>query len=210
MIPCLVLGDSIAVGVGIARPECTTHAKSGITSEAFVQTMLRPEDAQTVIVSLGANDDGTIRTADNLRELRRTVSARTVIWLLPGLKEPQRVLIRQVAAGFGDKLIDTRPEAGPDHLHPTGMGYRAIADQTQRIAPAIDLGIATPASAPAARVTPVSVAAAPMILPMRASSLNGRECAKWDGRWVCHLMPITVGSLTRIDPARDHRVFATP
>lgn len=135
MIHCLVLGDSIAVGVGTARPDCTTTARIGITSEAFVQTMLTPEDADTLIVSLGANDDGTVHTEDNLRQLRQTIRARTVIWLLPGLKDPQRAVIRAVALSYNDRVIDTRPQAGPDHLHPSGTGYRIIADETEQQGP---------------------------------------------------------------------------
>lgn len=130
-----MLGDSIAVGVGTARPECQTTARIGITSEAFVQTMLTPADTQTLIVSLGANDDGTVHTEQNLRELRQTVRAQSVIWLLPGLKDPQRAIIRSVAASYGDRLIDTRPQAGPDHLHPSGAGYRLIAEETQSSGP---------------------------------------------------------------------------
>jgi hypothetical protein len=132
LIHCLVLGDSIAVGVGMARPDCETVAKVGITSKAYVQTMLEPADAQTLIVSLGANDDGSVDTAENLRALRRAVRAQSVVWLLPGLKDPQRAIIRQVAASYGDRVIDTRPQAGPDHLHPTGAGYRYIAEETEQ------------------------------------------------------------------------------
>jgi len=32
MIECLILGDSIAVGIGQMRPECVVQAKSGINS----------------------------------------------------------------------------------------------------------------------------------------------------------------------------------
>ena len=116
----------------MARPECLTIAKVGITSGAYVATMLEPNDTQTLIVSLGANDDGSVATEDNLRELRRTVKAQSVIWLLPGLKDPQRAIIRDVARSYGDRLVDTRPQAGPDHLHPTGMGYRFIAEETEQ------------------------------------------------------------------------------
>lgn len=133
MIHCLVLGDSIAVGVGMARPDCETVAKVGITSKAYVQTMLEPADTQTMIVSLGANDDASVDTEENLRELRRTVRAQSVVWLLPGLKDPQRAIIRQVAASYGDRVIDTKPQAGPDHLHPTGAGYRYIAEETEQV-----------------------------------------------------------------------------
>ena len=39
MIECLVLGDSIATGVGGARPECVTSARVGITSATYVNDL---------------------------------------------------------------------------------------------------------------------------------------------------------------------------
>ena len=36
MLECLILGDSLAVGVGQVRSECVTRAKSGINSYNYV------------------------------------------------------------------------------------------------------------------------------------------------------------------------------
>ena len=135
MVPCIVLGDSIAVGVGQYRPDCVTIAQGGITSERYVGTMLSRQDADTVIISLGVNDDDTVDTASNLRTLRDQVHAGTVYWLLPGIKEQVREVIRGVAGAYGDRLIDTRPYAGPDHLHPSGPGYIALARLSAGAAP---------------------------------------------------------------------------
>lgn len=132
MLECLVLGDSIASGVGQARPECETVARVGITSGTYVNELLplAPHAARTAVISLGVNDDGSVDTIDNLRQVRGALQVSGAVWLLPGLKDNVRAAIRTVAAEFGDRLIDTRSQVGPDHLHPTGAGYRAIAART--------------------------------------------------------------------------------
>lgn len=131
MIECLVLGDSLAVGVGQARPNCETVARVGVTSATYVKTMFHPSAARSVVISLGVNDDPTVPTLDNLRRMRRDVRSSDVVWLLPGLKEDVRQVIRTVARENGDRTVDTRSLVGPDHLHPNGSGYRTIAGWTQ-------------------------------------------------------------------------------
>ena len=65
MLECLVLGDSIASGVGQARPECETVARVGITSGTYINELLpgAPRAARTAVISLGVNDDATVDTA---------------------------------------------------------------------------------------------------------------------------------------------------
>lgn len=126
MVPCLVIGDSLAVGVGQFLTECRTEARVGITSRQFVHELLSPQDADKVVISLGVNDGPSPLTAANLQRVRETVRGRAVYWLLPPNHAYARAAIRSVAARFGDRLIDCAPEAGPDGLHPTGAGYRAL------------------------------------------------------------------------------------
>ena len=130
MLDCLVLGDSIAVGLGQARPECVVVAVSGITSERYVQTLLAPRRARTVIISLGVNDGDGVPTTDNLRLLRRTIAADTVYWLLAGSNPRTRDAVRAVAGLYRDQLIDVAPLAGPDHVHPDRAGYAVLARET--------------------------------------------------------------------------------
>ena len=155
MVPCAAIGDSIAVGVGQARPECVTTARVGITSGAYINSLLPIADtgSETTIISLGVNDDDTVDTLSNLRTVRRQVSSRVVYWLLPGLKEQVRSYIQTVAAEHGDRLIDTRPYVGRDHLHPNGAGYQQIA--------AMSYGEGGSAVYAAAPPPPVEVAEAP-------------------------------------------------
>lgn len=129
LVPCLVIGDSIAVGVGQYLPECRTEARVGITSQQFIATLLSPQEAGRVVISLGVNDGVAATTPRNLRTVRETVRGASVFWLLPAHHEYARVAIRRIAAEFGDRLIDSAPQVGPDGLHPTGAGYRTLAKQ---------------------------------------------------------------------------------
>ena len=155
MIACAAIGDSIAVGVGQARPECATTARVGITSTSYINSLLPLAEtgAETTIISLGVNDDSSVDTLSNLRAVRRQLTSRTVYWLLPGLKEEVRADIQTVAAEHGDRLIDTRPWVGRDHLHPNGAGYQQIAAQSY--------GNGSPTNFVTQQFSPVEVAEAP-------------------------------------------------
>lgn len=126
MLPCLVIGDSIALGVGRALPECRTEARVGITSRQFVHELLSPQLADQVVISLGVNDGPSAYTIPSLERVRSEVRGRIVYWLLPAHHDYARIAIRAVAARYGDFVIDCTPQTGPDGLHPTGVGYRMI------------------------------------------------------------------------------------
>jgi lysophospholipase L1-like esterase len=126
LLPCLVIGDSIALGVGHTLPECRTEARVGITSRRFVHELLSPQQADKVVISLGVNDGESASTISSLQRVRESVRGRVVYWLLPPHHDYARTAIRTVARQFGDRLIDCAPEAGPDGLHPTGAGYRTL------------------------------------------------------------------------------------
>lgn len=134
MIECLIIGDSIAVGVSQVRPECQSIAKSGINSTDWNRRHLHQmKPARTLIISLGANDLG-INTEGNIRSLRTQAQADRVFWLLPSqrLKPRQVEAVRQVAAEFGDTVIP-RPESNisADGVHPTYRGYRVLGNLTR-------------------------------------------------------------------------------
>ncbi len=131
LIPCLVIGDSIAVGVGRHLPECHTEARVGISSHQLITQFGSAKAADRVVISLGANDGTAARTFDNLTRLRKSVHARVVYWLIPAASQHARSAVRQVAARHGDRVIDTAPFAGPDGLHPTNRGYRTLAIKTR-------------------------------------------------------------------------------
>lgn len=135
MLECLIVGDSIAVGVSQVRPECGSIAKSGINSRDWnARNMQQLKPARTLIISLGANDLRSHDTAGNIRSLRSKAQADRVFWLLPNetLKPAAVAAVKQVAAEFGDTVID-RPKTNMsvDRVHPTRKGYTILGDQTR-------------------------------------------------------------------------------
>ena len=137
MLECLILGDSLARGVADARTECVQHTQVGISSGRFlVDLMPAKASARTAVISLGVNDSRDVATQENLRSVRGRVHASVVYWLLPGIKDHVREMIRTVAMENGDRVIETGRYTGPDHLHPTGAGYQIIARRTEGDGPA--------------------------------------------------------------------------
>ena len=136
MLECLILGDSLAVGVGQVRTECVTYAKSGINSYDYVNRHLlhtkRNTQAKTVIISLGSNDTQNINTFEELDTLRQLVQADRVYWILPNIKEPKRKAVWEVARKYNDYVLDARGvDRSPDTVHPTYNGYKELAKHTK-------------------------------------------------------------------------------
>ena len=135
MLECLIVGDSIAVGVSQIRTECAAIVKSGINSKVWNERHLNSlKPARTLVISLGANDYKGIKTEENVRRLRTAAKADQVFWLLPSgkLKPAQVEAVKRVAEEFGDVVIP-RPETdiSADGVHPTYKGYKKLAAQTK-------------------------------------------------------------------------------
>jgi lysophospholipase L1-like esterase len=135
MLECLIVGDSIAVGVSQVRQECMSIAKSGINSRDWNRQHLQKlKPTKTLIISLGANDYKGIDTESNIRELRTKSQADRVFWLLPSreLKPDQVRAVKFVASDYGDTVIP-RPERdiSADGVHPTYKGYKVLGDLTK-------------------------------------------------------------------------------
>jgi lysophospholipase L1-like esterase len=134
MLECLILGDSLAVGVGQIRTECVTRAKIGINSYDYVNRHLLHTKGDTlaknVIISLGSNDTEKINTFEELNTLRQLVTADRVYWILPNIKETKRKAVLAVARKYNDHVIDARGvDRSPDAVHPTHNGYKELAKQ---------------------------------------------------------------------------------
>ena len=134
MLECLIMGDSLAVGVGQVRAECVTRAKSGINSYDYVNRHLLHTkgntQAKNVIISLGSNDTEKINTFEELDTLRQLVQADRVYWILPNIKETKRNAVLAVARKYNDHVIDARAvDRSPDAVHPTYNGYKELAKQ---------------------------------------------------------------------------------
>ena len=136
MLECLILGDSLAVGVGQIRKECTTYATSGINSYNYVNKHVlfnsSNSHAKTVIISLGSNDSTNIKTVTELDTLRSLVNADRVYWIVPAIKEDKRKAVRTVANKYNDFVIESaNHQLSADRVHPTYLGYKSIADKTK-------------------------------------------------------------------------------
>ena len=132
MIECLILGDSIGVGIGMYKHGCEVHAKVGINSTAWNHRWLVNHiSSDLVIISLGSNDWSATVTGHELELLRRHITARRVIWIIPAIKPAIRSAVESIAHTNGDGTIDLLSvPRGPDHVHPTGTGYAWIANHT--------------------------------------------------------------------------------
>ena len=136
MLECLILGDSLAVGVGQVRTECVTRAKSGIYSYDYVNRHILhtqgTTQAKTVIISLGSNDTAKIHTFEELDTLRQLVDADRVYWIVPAIKKDKQEAVWAVANKYHDNVINTRNhDLSPDGVHPTYKGYKSISNQTR-------------------------------------------------------------------------------
>ena len=135
MIDCLILGDSIAKGISDIRKECVAYVKSGINShDYFNKRLLNNEQgtAKSVIISLGSNDTANINTYEELDNLRKTINAEKVYWILPNIKDSKRKNVWEIAYKYNDMIIDARVhERSQDTVHPTYKGYKTLAEETK-------------------------------------------------------------------------------
>ena len=135
MIDCLILGDSIAVGTHMARPECVAYATSGINTTQFNKKYPQPFNGKVVVISLGSNDHKYIKTEKELFKLRERVQAETVYWILPAgnSKTSEIPIVRiqehveSIAEMYGDWIVRI-PYLSNDGIHPTRKGYRRIGE----------------------------------------------------------------------------------
>lgn len=137
MIDCMVIGDSIAVGVSMARKECVSYAKVGWNSWQWNKDYLSKATGkpyETIIISLGANDHKGVKTEFELRKMRAAIQGKRVFWIDPGAERkplPHDAMMR-IAKEYGDVVL-SRPKEhmSGDGIHPTGKGYQELAKQTK-------------------------------------------------------------------------------
>ncbi len=137
MLECMIIGDSIAVGTAMARPECVSHSRGGWNSWQWNKDYLevtKNKPTKTLIISLGANDHKGVKTEEELRKMRAAVKADKVFWISPG-KERKPIAqdaIERIAKEYGDIVLD-RPmnHMSADGVHPTGKGYKELAEKTK-------------------------------------------------------------------------------
>ena len=126
---CMIVGDSIGVGVAEIRKDCVSYVQSGINSRDWNRKYYTKQlFATTVVISLGSNDYKGIHTRDELEYLRNSVVADRVLWILPTSKQNIREIIMTIADNFSDDVLEIR-DVSVDGVHPTPRGYRGIAKQ---------------------------------------------------------------------------------
>lgn len=123
---CILLGDSIAVGIGSQAPDCKVFAKVGINSAVFNKTYTQQFSADVVAISLGSNDPDGLDTEKELRNLRSRIKAKRVYWVLPAIKPNKRPAIDRIARQNADTIINI-PDLSSDGIHPTINGYKKLA-----------------------------------------------------------------------------------
>ena len=120
---CLVLGDSIAKGLGGVLKGCLVIAKVGMTS-AWILAHTPSLAVSTAYVSAGTNDLPRYEhLAQNLKAISHKINAQRTIWVAPSHKVPNRIVHAQ---GYA---VDFIP--GKDGLHP--RSYYALAQSVLKL-----------------------------------------------------------------------------
>lgn len=131
MLDCLILGDSIAVGVQQYKPNCALYAKVGINSKQWNKNFTMLElNADTVVISLGTNDYQGIDTERELNKLRSRVKAKKVYWIVPAIKPEIQEIVREIAIKHEDWFVRI-PNLSRDGIHPTQKGYQKLGSVTR-------------------------------------------------------------------------------
>ena len=125
MIECLIIGDSIAVGVGSVSPKCETIAKVGINSKNFVVSYKYIPSAKTTVISLGSND-GNADFSKYLTNLRSKVSGK-VVWILSANNAKAREIVLKIARQNGDSVVYLSQFKSADGIHP--KSYSSVASK---------------------------------------------------------------------------------
>jgi len=137
MLDCLIIGDSIAKGLGDVRRDCMTIAKVGITTENYIDAYsTKLPDSGIAIISLGSNDNPKISDKEKLWVLRERVNANYVIWVLPNEKlfPLAFTAVEEIAREFNDGTIKMHNNwLSSDNVHPTGKGYKELAKSTKEV-----------------------------------------------------------------------------
>jgi len=111
MLDCLIVGDSIALGLAVRIDECPHVAVNGVPS-ATVLGYVGP--AAVLVVSAGSNDPLNPGLEGNLWDIRTKASGK-VIWILP-MHAAAAEAVQRIAYAFGDKVVGFA--AGTDNVHP--------------------------------------------------------------------------------------------
>jgi len=131
---CVVVGDSLAAGVGTAINRQVTGTSCRIAARreepaSRIRRTMEPVVADVAIVSAGANDAASPTLAQDIRIIRSMIRARQVIWLLPRNRRAAAAA-RAVCLRTGDVAVDLIGYVSDDGIHP--RDYRPVSRQAFR------------------------------------------------------------------------------
>jgi lysophospholipase L1-like esterase len=133
MIDCMVIGDSIAVGTAMYRPECVSYSRGGWNSWQWNKDYLSHSTTKsydTIIISLGANDHKGVKTEYELRKMREAIKGKRVFWILPANNENAQHIIYLIASDYRDGVLGIQ-KLSSDGIHPTSKEYKRMAEMTK-------------------------------------------------------------------------------
>lgn len=136
MLECLIIGDSIAVGVANVRTECVSYSVGGFNSWQWNKKFANKDlTAGTTIISLGTNDHDGVHTFKELSAMRSRVTAGRVYWILPPCndkfcKPNVNDIVEIIARSRGDFIIKT-DRLQKDSIHPSWAGYKELSEKTK-------------------------------------------------------------------------------
>lgn len=126
---CVVVGDSLGIGVGAAinrrvrGTSCVIRSRKGAGSMEIARTT--PEiRANVTLISIGSNDPTHRGLQRNLWSVRRRVTADEVVWILPRHRGAAAVVTRECAR-WGDHAVDAGAVKSRDGVHPDDYGRLA-------------------------------------------------------------------------------------
>lgn len=124
---CVVMGDSIAVGIQ-QHTHCFKQAAIG-RSASQQAAMAYKITVDTTVISLGSNNPTHPELLRDLRRIRFLINSRKVIWVIPYHRYAAEA-VRRVAAENRDGLLDLANYKTFDKVHPAN--YREVAREIMR------------------------------------------------------------------------------
>jgi hypothetical protein len=126
MLECLIIGDSIAVGISQYLKQCELQGKIGITSSAYSNTYVIKQAKETII-SLGSNDLG-YDPYESMKVIRDRIDHK-VIWLISANSKTGALSALKLAKEYGDNVIRVDSvEMSSDNVHPTTKGLKKLSE----------------------------------------------------------------------------------
>jgi hypothetical protein len=123
---CLILGDSIAVGLSAIVKGCYVSAAIGAPSvQILAATPYMHVDY--AFISSGSNDPTNPSLLSNLKMTRARINSANVTWLVP-INPQAASTVRQAGLMHDDRHVAFVP--GPDNIHPRSY-YELARDATE-------------------------------------------------------------------------------